>query len=64
MSYCTCPPELRGRGRCNHIAHQNENESAEDFCKRIEELQENQENNVDKENLEKLTIDEKIKNDK
>lgn len=40
MSYCTCPPELRGTGRCNHIAHQNPNESVEEFMIRINDIQE------------------------
>ena len=35
ITYCTVPPEMRGKGRCNHIAHQNEGESVEDFIERI-----------------------------
>ena len=35
ITYCTCPPELRGSGRCNHVAHQNEGESPEEFVERI-----------------------------
>ena len=38
ITFCTCPPELRGTGRCNHIAHQNEGESSDDFVKRISEM--------------------------
>lgn len=40
MTYCTAPPELRGIGRCNHVAHQNEGESTEEFVERISNLQE------------------------
>lgn len=36
LSYCIAPPELRGKGRCNHIAHQEEGESPTDFIDRIE----------------------------
>ena len=38
LTYCTCPPELRGKGRCNHIAHQENNETAEEFVRRIESI--------------------------
>ena len=44
MTYCTCPPDLRGKGRCNHVAHQMENESAADFVQRISEMQERLQN--------------------
>ena len=37
LTYCTSPPELRGHGRCNHVAHQEAGESPEDFVKRIGE---------------------------
>lgn len=37
LTYCTCPPELRGKGRCNHIAHQEEGQSTSDFIKTIEQ---------------------------
>ena len=36
LSYCIAPSELRGKGRCNHIAHQEEGESPTDFIDRIE----------------------------
>lgn len=38
ITYCTCPPELRGTGRCNHIAHQliEEGETPEEFVKRMD----------------------------
>ena len=45
ITYCTCPEELRGTGRCNHIAHQNINESSQDFITRINEQQEKIQNN-------------------
>lgn len=35
MTYCTCPPERRGKGNCPHIYHQNEGESVEDFMQRV-----------------------------
>ena len=37
LTYCTAPEELRGKGRCNHIFHQNNGESKEDFLKRVSE---------------------------
>lgn len=37
LTYCSAPIELRGKGRCNHVAHQKEDESKEDFIKRISE---------------------------
>ena len=40
MTYCTCPPELRGTGRCNHVAHQMEDESPAEFLERVEAMQE------------------------
>ena len=50
ITYCTCPPELRGTGRCNHIAHQNNGETPEKFIKRIENISvEKQEENKEKE---------------
>ena len=38
MTYCICDPELRGVGRCNHIAHQKENETEEKFTERVNNL--------------------------
>lgn len=35
ITYCTCPPEERGRGRCNHVAHQNPGEGVKEFMERI-----------------------------
>lgn len=36
LGWCVCPPELRGNGRCNHIAHQMEGETVDHFIERIE----------------------------
>ena len=41
MTYCTASEENIGKGRCNHIARQKNNESVEDFCKRVENRKEN-----------------------
>lgn len=37
ITYCTVEPENRGKGRCNHIAHQRPDESVESFIERINE---------------------------
>lgn len=34
LTYCTSPEELRGKGRCNHIFHKNNNETEEEFLNR------------------------------
>lgn len=39
ITYCTCPPELRGTGRCNHIDHQHPNETPAEFVARVAEVQ-------------------------
>lgn len=39
LTYCSVEPENRGKGRCNHVAHQNPGESIEDFISRIDEKQ-------------------------
>ena len=36
ITYCTATDENIGKGRCNHIGHQNDKESQEDFVNRIE----------------------------
>jgi hypothetical protein len=46
MTYCTCPPELRGKGRCNHIEHQYEGETPQEFVSRVELLQERLSSNL------------------
>ena len=38
ITYCTVSPEMRGKGRCNHIAHQNPNETPQEFVERINNL--------------------------
>jgi len=35
VSYCSCPPEQRGKGRCNHAYHQLDGESEADFIDRV-----------------------------
>ena len=37
LTYCTASPEDRSKGRCNHVSHQNEDESNGDFMKRVSE---------------------------
>lgn len=39
LTYCSAPLELRGKGRCNHVGHANDGESAREFCERIEREQ-------------------------
>lgn len=39
MTYCTCPPEMRGKGRCNHIAHQEVGETTAEFLARAETIE-------------------------
>lgn len=34
ITKCTCPPDKRGRGRCNHITHIQDGESYQDFLDR------------------------------
>lgn len=36
VTYCTASPEMRGMGRCNHIEHQADGETTQDFILRIE----------------------------
>lgn len=38
ITFCTVDPENRGKGRCNHIAHQNPGESNQEFVERINNL--------------------------
>lgn len=37
LTYCTASEENIGKGRCNHVYHQNDGESQEDFMKRSNE---------------------------
>ena len=46
MTYCTASEENIGKGRCNNIAHQKNNESVENFCKRIENSKTNEIKNL------------------
>ena len=46
LTYCTAPEELRGKGRCNHLAHQNEGEEMADFLDRISEKMDNIKNHI------------------
>lgn len=34
LSYCSAPPEMRGKGRCNHLAHKEDGETQEEFTQR------------------------------
>ena len=36
ITYCSASPEMRGKGRCNHIAHKEEGETDHEFIARIE----------------------------
>lgn len=38
ITYCTCSPDQRGKGRCNHVMHQNINETSSEFTERVENL--------------------------
>lgn len=39
VTYCTCPPEQRGKGRCNHVFHQEEGETESQFMERIQQTE-------------------------
>lgn len=39
LTYCVAEPENRGKGRCNHLAHQKDGESIAEFNERIYDLQ-------------------------
>ena len=38
LSECRAPEDKRGKGRCNHITHKNDDESQESFMKRISDI--------------------------
>lgn len=38
VTYCICPPEQRGIGRCNHIEHQRDGETEEEFINRSNDI--------------------------
>lgn len=40
LTYCIASEENRGKGRCNHVAHQEKNESVDQFILRIQEQNE------------------------
>ena len=46
LTYCSVPEEERGKGRCNHVAHQNKDESKKDFIERIDIIRNKQETNT------------------
>lgn len=52
ITYCSSPKELRGTGRCNHVAHQENDESQFDFIKRISTKIKDDENKTVAEELE------------
>lgn len=52
MTYCSASEENRGKGRCNHVAHQNIGESTQDFINRINVILESKE----KENPELIDV--------
>lgn len=39
ITYCTVPADMRGKGRCNHVEHQKENETVTEFIERINSIQ-------------------------
>ena len=55
LTYCTCSPEQRGKGRCNHISHQEERESPEEFVARINQIS----NEIQKDNVQNKKEEEK-----
>lgn len=38
LSYCTAAPEDRGRGRCNHVNHQEEGQTTAEFVDMVEKM--------------------------
>ena len=46
VTYCVAPPEMRGKGRCNHVAHQEEGQSPEDFINSINSKIASEDDNV------------------
>ena len=48
MTYCSAPEDMRGKRRCNHIAHQETGETAAEFIQRAEEIQKNWEPSQEK----------------
>lgn len=58
LTYCSALPENRGKGRCNHVAHQNPGETALSFSKRATEII----SNIKKEKIKKSFIDQDGRN--
>lgn len=60
ITKCYSLPELRGKGRCNHIFFQKDNESEFDFVKRVKvrdkEIKENFKYNIDDKNINNKNI--------
>jgi len=52
MTYCVSPEDQRGKGRCNHVAHQKEGQSVADFIEEIKGSQDRVLNNINKKDLE------------
>jgi hypothetical protein len=38
LTYCTCPIELRGKGRCNHLYHKQEGEKTSEFINKMNDV--------------------------
>lgn len=53
LTWCTANEENRGKGRCNHVSHQNQNESSEEFMERIQGILIENNINTEKDNLNK-----------
>lgn len=61
MTYCTASPDQRGEGRCNHVAHQKENETTTEFCARIASEIEKSASEQEKKDVLNLDISDKQK---
>lgn len=51
MTFCSAPDDKIGMGRCNHVMHQNSNESASDFTERVNII-----NTIDEDSKKNLTL--------
>ena len=49
LTYCIAPEDQRGKGRCNHVGHQKEGQSVQNF---IKEIKNSAFNDINKKNLE------------
>ena len=52
LTYCTAPEDKRGKGRCNHVSHQKEGQSVQNFIEEIKDSQDSTLNDINKEDLE------------